>query len=378
MSVGLMDQDMTTYLLVPFNLEIMKLSAYYKKRKEIVVLSQEFSPEKHTKFFYRKDYEDGIYPPKMYKAKNLDYGGLAFSNNIYVPLPVEIERMKPDASIYSKMEDILKKATFSQGDVLYNNMMMAEHCRLSLDGKTIWPEYDKQFKSLETARHIVFHDYDLGAVDGAFEEIQKILARARTGATATRVGMKFPVRLKKGDDLLKWSTLKSNSGLFSLRYDGVMDDDVFIEWVSSNHEKAVYSQMEYWVTSPDYDPQYFVDVLLRQIFRQVVISRSYHTPFTLKFEEDLLPDPYWGQVLRLFNHYHNSLFSSAQVNYFASVADDTLYDFAASVRRNPPGYYNDAMDVKEVRKIFAFVRQKNYPLFKDFYECNARSLGGKI
>ena len=30
MSVGIMDADISTYLLVPFNLEVMKMSAYYK------------------------------------------------------------------------------------------------------------------------------------------------------------------------------------------------------------------------------------------------------------------------------------------------------------------------------------------------------------
>jgi hypothetical protein len=31
MSIGLYDVDMNTYKLVPFNLELMKIAAYYKK-----------------------------------------------------------------------------------------------------------------------------------------------------------------------------------------------------------------------------------------------------------------------------------------------------------------------------------------------------------
>ena len=31
MSVGIMDADLAQYILVPFNLEAMKLAAYYKK-----------------------------------------------------------------------------------------------------------------------------------------------------------------------------------------------------------------------------------------------------------------------------------------------------------------------------------------------------------
>ena len=32
MSVGIYDADLSTFALVPFNLEAMKLSAYYKKK----------------------------------------------------------------------------------------------------------------------------------------------------------------------------------------------------------------------------------------------------------------------------------------------------------------------------------------------------------
>ena len=110
MSVGLMDADMMTYSLVPFNLELMKLSAYYKKKGEIVIFSPTFSPERNTLFIYRKDYDDGDYPSGLTWYKNTEYGGLAFSNNIYQPLPLEIERMRPDTSIYEKAESIIMSA----------------------------------------------------------------------------------------------------------------------------------------------------------------------------------------------------------------------------------------------------------------------------
>lgn len=107
MSIGIMDADLSTYVLVPFNLEVMKLSAYYKKKREIVVFSPSFTPEKNTKFIYRKDYNDGDFPKNLTKAPNVEYGGLAFSNNVYAPLPREIEIMRPDSSIYEKAEAII-------------------------------------------------------------------------------------------------------------------------------------------------------------------------------------------------------------------------------------------------------------------------------
>ena len=54
-------------------------------------------------------------------------------------------------------------------------MMTSEHARLSLDGKTIWSEYPRQFKFLRSARNLMLHDYDLGQVEGSFEEVKKIV-----------------------------------------------------------------------------------------------------------------------------------------------------------------------------------------------------------
>lgn len=379
MSVGLYDADMSAYLLVPFNLEIMKLSAYYKKKGEIVVLSPSFTPHRNTKFIYRKDYDDGDYPRGLASYGNVEYGGLAFSHNNYQPLPLEIERMKPDTSIYSRMESKILGPATSERRKIYNNMIEAEHCRLSLDGKTIWPEYTKQFKNLKQARNLMIHDYDLGAIDGAFEEVQKILARARTDGWATRLGMKFPVQISRGEDLLKWSTLRSNSTFFSFRFNGVIDNESFQEWVERCYEKSIYSQMEYHVTDARYDENHFTTCLLPQILRQVIFSRRYRVSFSLTYDEGYFSDPRWEEVIRLFNFYHTSFLGETEAVFYKKIEDDTLFDFAASTMKRPYGTYGqDAMSVADVRKIFEFVREHNYPLFKDFYECNARSLGGKL
>ena len=108
MSVGIMDADLSTYLLVPFNLECMKMAAYYKRHNQLVVFSPIFVPDRHEKFIYRKDYEDGNYPLNLLNTPNVEYGGLAFSNNKYKALPLDIEKTRPDASLYNKMHTFLK------------------------------------------------------------------------------------------------------------------------------------------------------------------------------------------------------------------------------------------------------------------------------
>lgn len=378
MSIGIMDADMSSYTLVPFNLEVMKLSAYYKKKGEIVTLSPSFSPEKNTKFFYRKDYNDGEFPLNLLTSKNVEYGGLAFSNNVYNPLPLEIEKQRPDTEIYAKMEPIIKGTTSGARNKIFQNMMTAEHCRISLDGKTVWKDYPSQFKYLAGARNLMLHDYDLGAIEGGFETVQEILSKARTDGWATKVGMKFPVQVKDGKELLKWSSLNSNSTFYSLRYIGVMDDDTFNEWVSTCRQRAVSSQMEYHVTAPWYDPNDFIENLLPKIFRQVIISRSYRVFFSLKYDEGFFPDPRWENVIRLFNYYHNSYSGEPLSRYFNMIADDTMFDFASKSQTVPKSYYGEVFNKDQIREIFAFVREFNYPLFKDFYECTAEKLGGRL
>ena len=380
MSIGIMDADMATYTLVPFNLEAMKLSAYYKKRNEVVILSPSFTPDRNTKFFYRKDYNDGDFPPNLLNYSNVEYGGLAFSNNVYTPLPLEIERARPDTELYAKMEQAIVGAGGSKqtNKKIFQNMMTSEHCRLSLDGATIWPDYGRQFKSLTSARNLMIHDYDLGAIKGSFEEVKGILARARNDGWATKVGMKFPVQVKDGQSLLNWTSLNSNSTFYSLRYNGVIEDDAFNEWVGSCRQRAVYSQMEYHVTPSWYEPNDFIENLLPKIFRQVIISRNYRVFFSLKYDEGFFPDRRWEAVIQLFNYYHNSYANEPESSYFAKISDDTLFDFAKSTSDNPFARYGEVFTKSQIREIFAFVRQNHYSLFTDFYECSAKKLGGKL
>ena len=377
MSVGIMDADLSTYLLVPFNLECMKLSTYYKKHNQLVVFSPSFTPERHKDFIYRKDYEDGIYPPNLLSTPNVQYGGLAFSNNKYIALPEEIERMKPDTSLYSKMAGFIQGS--QRKDKIWQNMITSEHMRLSLDGKTIWPDYGRQFYNLKMARNLMIHDYDLGAIDGAFEEVQQIMKRARHDGWATRLGMKFPVQIHNGQTLLNWSSFKTNSTFYSIRYDGVIDDDAFNEWVGVCRERAVFSSIEYHVTSSQYTENYFIQELLPKIFKQIIISRSYRVFFSLKYDEGFFTDPRWCEVLQLFNYYHNSYSGKIIPRYLKKIPYDTMYDFVAACTDDPPAWFrDDYISVQHLREIFGFVRENHYELFKLFYECTAEKLGGKL
>ena len=374
MSVGMHDMDMATYTLVPFNLELMKLSAYYKKKREVVILSPSFTPERHQKFILRKDFDDGNFPIGLEKIPNLEYGGYAFSNGIYRPLPPEIEMLHPDTSLYDNMEKTIIAAKGRDQRKIFQNMMEAEHCRLSLDGKTIWEDYPKQFKFLKTARNLMFHDFDLGAIDGGFEEVQRLLSRARTDGWATRVGMKFPVTCTEGQDLLNWMSIKPNSTFYSLQFNGVIEPEAFKDFVGIVREKSIYKQLDYYITASSMNQKEFLDKYIQQVFRQVVKARSYRVFFSLKYEESFFIDKRWERVLDLFNFYHNSMKHLSQSIYFKKIYKDTLFDFAKATYDEVPFYYRQAMTKQEIRELFTFVREENPALFEDFYKYNISSM----
>ena len=103
MSYGLYDADWQYYKRVPFfNLELMKLSTYYKRRHEIVSLMPTFEPNKYSNVIVRQDYYNS-YGYASYD--NVTYGGRAFDGENYKPLPLDIEVMKPDIQLYEKIKD---------------------------------------------------------------------------------------------------------------------------------------------------------------------------------------------------------------------------------------------------------------------------------
>lgn len=375
MSIGIYDMDMSTYIIVPPNLEAMKLASYYKKNKEIVILTTSFNPDRHQKFFLRKDYDDGIYPKKMQTYKNLEYGGFAFTNNIYKPLPEEIEICKPDTSIYEKMETAFMNSGVGDRKKIFQNIINSEHGRISLDGKTIWPNYMKQFKYLPTSRNLMLHDFDLGAIDGGFEEVEYILSKARRDGWATKIGMKFPVNVYNGQDLQRWASLNPNRTFYSIRYNGIVDYDSWERYILQSRYTGVYINLEYNITGGGITEKELISSGLRRIFRQVILSRSRRIHFSLKYMDNFFSDSKWERVVDFFQFYLSSLTSEKAARYYKAMVNDTAFDFAKHIMEKPYKTYGEkAIGREEAREIFNFIRENNYPLFQDLYECNFKRL----
>lgn len=369
MSIGLYDMDMSTYTLVPPNLEIMKLSTYYKRKGEIVVLAPTFSPERNTRFILRKDYDDGNYPKGI---TEVEYGGLAFTKNVYVPLAPEIEMCPPDPHIYDRMGPVFEMMA-PQRRKIYKDIFNAEHLRLSLDGKKIWPLYRKQFRCLVGARSVIYHDPNLGCVEGAFEEVKRTLELAKTTSIPVRLGTKFPIQVTNGEDLLNWSGLPTNSVFYGLRFNGIIDNESFMLYAKSFKERAVYTQMQYNVTHGWSSEDDFVTYGLPQILRQIIFSRIYRACFSLIYDDGFFVDKMWVEVIKMLDMY---IRSGVEQPINIDLGNDTVFNFA-SVLVDKPRFYK-VLTTQQAREIFTFVREKQPGLFKDFYECSYNSMQGVL
>lgn len=220
--IGMYDCDMALYTHVPFNLDLMKLSTYYKRKRDIVSLTSTVDLSKYSKIIYRKDYYDGTFDSEILKNERIEYGGMAFTHNEYKPLPLEIEKLKPDRYIYESMRK--KFCINKHTEQLFNQMIRAQHLRLSLDGKTIWKDYASQLDPDASKITYIFHDYNLANIDGAADVIKEILASAATNRDKY-IGIKFPIKPNNFNQLIEWTQFNPMSLFYNIEYNHYMLDN---------------------------------------------------------------------------------------------------------------------------------------------------------
>ena len=363
MSIGLFDGDMNKYHQVPFNLELMKISSFYKKRGEIVQLSPLFSPERYSKFFYRQDYYDGTYPEKMELYKNLIYGGYAFSGKRYIPMEEEIEKQKADTYIYERMRKIFVKNKALQSS--FNVMMRAEHMRLSLDGKTIWNEFPKQINITPSTSTIILHDNNLSQITGALDTVRELsLCKKKK----IYIGAKFPIEINNNVDLLSWGNFENSSQYYCLQYNGIIDDSALVELVNSENGRKNLKRLECIVTMSSSSENDFIDTCLQKIFKQVIFLRRHRLKIFLRYEDNFFTDKRWELLIDFLNTFASSLDTFTNKDFYKVIDKDSLFNFSKKLKDYQ--YFKNRIFTKPIaRELFRMVYDKNYELFKDFYEC---------
>lgn len=377
MSIGLYDGDLQKYFHCPFNLELMKIASYYKNKREIVVLSPTFSPEKYSKFFFRKDYYDGSFPKELINKQNIDYGGLAFSNGLYVPMDLQIEKTPPDTHIYDKILKIY--FNFQRHEDLKNSYKVltnAQHLRLSLDGETIWQDFETQLKDYNSTSAFFFHDCDLGKIKNSYETIQYLLKLRKDTLLPQRVGMKFNTTIATDDDFIKWSRLYNLNNFFALEFQGLISDEALSE-VVNNISNSRSKQIEYNITKNLFSQDDFFLNRLPKIYHQLLFCRDHRRFFSLKYDENFFVDKRWERVIDLLNCYIRSASRSNYKNWSKYNSEDSLFKFCSSFEDHK--YLVENFTKEEAKQLFVFVAEKNYELFKEFYETRQiKLIGGKF
>lgn len=364
MSYGLFDGDLKYYARVPFfNLELMKLSSYYKKQRQIVSLSPTYAPNKYSNFIIRQDY----YNQESYPfANNVSFGGRAFDGKTYKPLELSIESSKPDRYLYNRIRNELKLNSAWKNTI--STMGRAEHIRLSLDEKTIWKNFERQLIKEKGNFGIIFHDYNLGNVEGALPLIKNLLNELYPSGTGARVGMKFPTEVNNEEDLIEWLKLKPLNIYYSLQYNGYPSREIFPILTEIRKNSSTINQSVVNVTR-NIDYETFTTTGIVEIYHRILDLRKCGINFQLIYDKDFFIDQRWLKVLEIiktYNYHINDALNRSD-DYLQRVAPyETLYSYAKkeskNYRRNPLITREDCIEA------FQFLRFKNYDLFKSFYE----------
>lgn len=106
MYIGIIDDDLRFRTKWYPNLELMKLASFHKSNRDVVELCTDYRQyERYSKILFGKNLLRDDVPNLFFSKarKKCEYSGLYFTNGIYVPMDKEIEEMRPDTSIYDKI-----------------------------------------------------------------------------------------------------------------------------------------------------------------------------------------------------------------------------------------------------------------------------------
>lgn len=370
MSVGLYDVDFFEYHQVLLNLEIMKLATYFKGKKEITALSPTYSPERYGSFYLRKDFYDGTFPNKLTQYPNLKYGGLAFTDNKYRSLPEDIESCAPDLFLYDRYKELFTQDKKSY-QAVYGTLTRNSHLRLSLDGKTVWPDFEKQISSMAKSRVVFFHDPAIHEIEDAEETIRYILEKySKKKNEYAILATKFPIHCAGLEEFMLWNKFTFSDVFCAVQIDNLLTDEEFIELInsiSSNKGEKIYYEIGNALSSSND----FLEETLLKIYQQIIFCCMHRKQIVLTINDKFSVSEKTRDLILLFNLYIRA----------AAVCKDGLPSLQKFCKNLRPREYRHMCNVivkEDARETFFFVSESYPELFKLFYECNKVELKGGV
>jgi len=373
-TIGIFDWDFLNYQHVIPNLECAKLYTYFHNHHEIAVLTPTLNPAPYTKFFVRKEYDDGQYPSTLF-APNCEYGGRAFTPLHYQPLAPDIEKTIPFFYPYQKYTDHFGSTKFDKAQI--RHILNCAHIRLSTDEQKP-KSLNQLLRITNTGRYtgIIFHDYDLARIEGAYDIIYNLshtrFFKTKAGVNPYAIGNKFPIQVNNPTELEKWLKIIAMPNLFCLQYNGLMEDHILYALCTENTKMA--RQVYYNITASCSDENHFFFEMLPQIFLQVLFLRRMGIKILLKYDEQKIITPALQYLLDLINSWLRFTY------YEESRHVQSLYEFCTATKKKIAyqdwRFRNVSVSIDQMRDAFQYVRERNYDLFKLFYEIDTVSYKG--
>ena len=372
---GVYDYDFFTYENVIPNLEAAKLVTYYRQHNQIAVLSPTLNPGPYTKFFIRKEYDDGNFPREFF-YRSSEYGGRAFTEDkIYIPLPPKIEQTIPDMHLYDPYIHHFGRSATEL--VQIKRILNCAHIRLAPDSKHLL-DFDELARNFENPKvsGIFLHDYDLASLkpyDLIVQLSNQREYKSKEGLNPYPVGNKFPIRVYSPEELAQWSKVHTIPGAFFLEYFGLMTDEVLNKICLDN--KRMTKQIWYNVSFGCSGENDFFINRLPKIFVQVLFLRRANTRILLNYDKQIIKTKELQDLLELLNNW-------LRFSYMKDFAPHTqnLYKFC---RDNTYLHYTTwafqtvTLNFEEIRNAFQYIRENNYDLFKKFYEWDEVKFDGR-
>ena len=378
--IGVYDMDFMSHQNVIPNLECGKMVMWHRNQHRMAGLAPVLEPNLYSNFILRKEYDDGNFPKVIFQDR-CDYGGRVFTDGEYIPYEREVETIIPDMTIYDKFKDGFGDSKSSQE--LFQRIINSAHLRLAPFGE-IEEEYiltlkkELELKQREF-RGIILHDYDLGSVKGSVEALRLLTNSreyvAKEGIRPFPVGNKYPIKIRTIDELKDWLSIPIMDKVLFIQYDGLMEPE-FLKYIAENHYKFGL-QLYYNPTKGCNSEKELIQNLLPEVYKQICFLRLIGLKVLLYYE-DLETNIEIKNFLNLINCWLR----------FSYVDDlppgyQTLFGFCRSykVLQYKSWAFQKVVNVStaESREVFYYFREKNYKLFKMFYEWDKVKLeGGKI